>query len=84
MLVQIIFTGSAFRIVTEGSCAPSISVYLPADKSGDGLMINFTVFVLPSINDIDSSLNDHVEFPKSPVGIKVADAVILTASTVIE
>ena len=77
-------TGSALRIVTEGSCAPSISVYLPADKSGDGLMINLTLFVLPSFNDTASSLNDHVEFPKSPVGIKVADAVILTESAVID
>ena len=57
-----------------------MSIYLPVSKSGEGLITNFTDFVLPSLNKTDSSLYDQDEFPKSPVGVKVADAVILTLS----
>ena len=64
----------------DESCAPNMSIYLPVPKSGEGLITNFTDFVLPSLNKTDSSLYDQDEFPKSPVGVKVAEAVILTLS----
>ena len=64
----------------DESCAPNMSIYLPVLKSGEGPIINFTDFVLPSLNKTDSSLYDQDEFPKSPVGVKVAEAVILTLS----
>jgi len=54
-------------------------IYLPDARSFEGLNANFTVSVLFS-SDNESSLNDQVEFPKSPVGVKVVDAVILTLS----
>ena len=64
----------------DESCAPNMSIYLPVLKSGEGPITNFTDFVLPSLNKTDSSLYDQDEFPKSPVGVKVAEAVILTLS----
>ena len=57
-----------------------MNIYLPVLKSGEGPITNFTDFVLPSLNKTDSSLYDQDEFPKSPVGVKVAEAVILTLS----
>ena len=78
--VQIILIGIALRYVILESSAHSIRIYLPAAKSVEGFVTNLTVSILPFSRKKDSLLNDHVEFPKFPVGVKVDDAVILTLS----
>jgi hypothetical protein len=72
---MLIFT--AFRYETDSFSAPIINVYSPGFKSADGVKVNDTCFELPASIGKESSLNDPVEFPRSPFGVKVSDAIIL-------
>ena len=67
---------TAFRYETESFSAPIMSIYLPAFRSDDDVKIKETCFGFPALNENDSSLNDPVEFPRSPVGVKVPAATI--------
>lgn len=67
----------AFRYETTSLSAPIISVYSPGFRSVDGVNINDTCFELPEFIGKDSSLKDPVEFPETPLGVKVPDAIML-------
>ena len=52
-------------------------MYSPDPKSVAGVNINDTSFVRIGSSEKDCSLKDHVELPRSPVGVNVPDDTIL-------
>jgi hypothetical protein len=57
--------------------APIINIYSPDFKSEEGVKINEICFDFPLAIENDCSLKDPVEFPRSPVGVKVPDFIML-------
>ena len=66
----------ALKYETASFSAPIIKVYFPGFKSFEGVKVNATCFDFPAFIEKDCSLKIPVEFPRSPVGVKVPDAII--------
>src|ERR687885_717330 len=68
---------TAFKYETTSFSPPIISIYSPGFKSAAGVKIKETCLEFPPFIKNDCSLNEPVEFPRLPAGLKVPEDIIL-------